>query len=66
MNWDQIKDQWHEVKGALCAKWGELTDDEIEELRGNREKRIGKIREKYGLATAEAERQVDEWSKSHR
>jgi uncharacterized protein YjbJ (UPF0337 family) len=65
MNWDQIKGQWHQFKGSVRAKWGELTDDEIEELSGNREKMVGKIQEKYGIAKEEAEKQVDEWSKSH-
>ncbi|MCG6898223.1 MAG: CsbD family protein [Thiocapsa sp.] len=65
MNWDEIKGQWHQIKGAIRAKWGELTDDEIEELDGNREKMVGKIQEKYGVAKDEAEKQVDEWTKSH-
>jgi uncharacterized protein YjbJ (UPF0337 family) len=65
MNWDQIKGKWHEVKGSIRAKWGELTDDEIEELDGNREKMVGKIQQKYGVAKEEAEQQVDEWTKSH-
>ncbi|MCF8005558.1 MAG: CsbD family protein [Chromatiaceae bacterium] len=65
MNWDQIKGKWHEVKGSVRAKWGELTDDEIEELDGNREKMVGKIQQKYGVAKEEAEKQVDEWTKSH-
>jgi uncharacterized protein YjbJ (UPF0337 family) len=65
MNWDQIKGKWHEIKGSIRAKWGELTDDEIEELDGNREKMVGKIQQKYGVAKEEAEKQVDEWTKSH-
>jgi uncharacterized protein YjbJ (UPF0337 family) len=65
MNWDQIKGKWHEIKGSVRAKWGELTDDEIEELDGNREKMVGKIQQKYGVAMEEAEKQVDEWTKFH-
>jgi uncharacterized protein YjbJ (UPF0337 family) len=65
MNWDQIKGKWHEIKGSVRAKWGDLTDDDIEALDGNREKMVGKIQQKYGLAKEEAEKQVDEWTKSH-
>jgi uncharacterized protein YjbJ (UPF0337 family) len=65
MNWDQIKGKWHEIKGSVRAKWGELTDDDIEELDGTREKMVGKIQQKYGVAKEEAEKQVDEWTKSH-
>ncbi len=56
---------WHQVKGSLRAKWGDLTDDEIEEIDGNREKMVGKIQEKYGIAKEEAEKQVDDWTQSH-
>jgi uncharacterized protein YjbJ (UPF0337 family) len=55
----------HPVKGSVRAKWGELTDDEIEALDGTREKMVGKIQQKYGVAKEEAEKQVDEWTKSH-
>jgi uncharacterized protein YjbJ (UPF0337 family) len=65
MNWDQIKGKWHEVKGSIRAKWGELTDDEVEQLDGNREKMVGTIQQKYGVAKEEAEKQVDEWAKGH-
>jgi uncharacterized protein YjbJ (UPF0337 family) len=65
MNWDQIKGKWHNVKGSIRAKWGDLTDDEIEQFEGNRENMIGKIQEKYGIAKEEAEKQVEEWTKSH-
>jgi len=65
MNWDQIKGMWHLVKGSARAKWGELTDDKIDQIAGNRELMIGKIQEKYGIAKEEAEKQVDEWTKSH-
>ena len=65
MNWDQRKGQWHQVKGSIRVKWGDLTDDEVEQLDGNREKMVGKIQEKYGIAKEEAEKQVDDWTKSH-
>jgi len=36
-----------------------LTDDELDEINGEREKLIGKIQERYGIAREEAERQVE-------
>lgn len=65
VNWDQLKGAWHQVRGSIPAKWGDLTDDEIEQIDGNREIMVGKIQEKYGVAKKEAERQVEEWSKSY-
>lgn len=62
MNWDKIEGNWKEFTGAAKAKWGELTDDEIQEAEGNREKMVGIIQQKYGVAKEEAERQIDEFA----
>ena len=61
MNWDQIEGNWKEFTGAAKAKWGELTDDEIQQAEGYREKLAGVVQQKYGVAKEEAERQVDEF-----
>ncbi len=42
-------------------KWGELTDDELTELDGKRERLAGLIQTKYGVAKEEAERQIREF-----
>jgi uncharacterized protein YjbJ (UPF0337 family) len=59
MNWDQVEGNWKQVKGAIKAQWGRLTDDELDEINGEREKLIGKIQERYGIAREEAEKQVE-------
>lgn len=61
MNWDQIKGNWTEFKGKAREKWGELTDDELQEAKGERDQLVGLIQEKYGKAKAEAEKEVEEW-----
>ena len=50
------------MTGYVREKWGELTDDEITEMNGEREKMVGQIQAKYGIAREEAEQQVDEWA----
>ena len=61
MNWDEIKGNWNQLKGNVRSKWGELTDDEVAEVKGDRDVLIGKIQERYGITKEEAERQVDSW-----
>jgi uncharacterized protein YjbJ (UPF0337 family) len=61
MNWDQIEGKWTQMKGKAREKWGELTDDELAEAKGEREQLVGLVQEKYGKARAEAEKEVDEW-----
>ncbi|MGC1495674.1 MAG: CsbD family protein [Sulfitobacter sp.] len=59
MNWDQIEGKWKEMTGNVKAKWGDLTDDEIAEINGNREALEGKIQAKYGKTKEEAKNEVD-------
>ena len=61
MNWDQIEGKWKEMKGNVRAKWGELTDDEIEEVQGDREALEGKIQQKYGKSKEEAKKEVNDF-----
>jgi uncharacterized protein YjbJ (UPF0337 family) len=61
MNWDQIEGKWKELKGKAQAKWGDLTDDELDRVEGKRDQMVGLIQQKYGKAKDEAEREVDDW-----
>lgn len=61
MNWDIIKGKWAQFAGDIKTQWGELTDDEITQANGEREKFAGLLQEKYGWAKDEAERKVDEY-----
>lgn len=62
MNWDEIKGNWKQMTGSVKSEWGKLTDDEVTEAEGDRDKLVGKIQEKYGVAKDEAERQVDDFA----
>ena len=62
MNWDQAKGQWTQMKGAVRKQWGKLTDDDVDVIAGERERLVGKIQERYGIAKEEAERQVAGWN----
>ena len=54
---------WHQIKGKVQEEWGKLTDDDLKQLEGRAEQLAGKLQERYGLARAEAERQVSEFRK---
>ncbi len=61
MSWDRVEGNWKQFKGKVKEEWGDLTDNEITEAEGNREKLEGRIQERYGIEKAEARRQVDAW-----
>lgn len=64
MNNDIIKGKWQEIQGSVKQQWGKLTDNDLAEINGSREKLAGKIQKNYGLAKDEVEKQLKEWEKS--
>jgi uncharacterized protein YjbJ (UPF0337 family) len=64
MNWTQAEGKWKQYSGKVKEKWGKLTDDDLEVIRGRRDQLIGKIQERYGIVKQDAERQVDEFAQS--
>jgi len=64
MNSDIIQGKWTQIKGSLRAKWGKLTDDDLDRLDGNREYLIGRLQERYGWQKAQAEREISEFERS--
>jgi uncharacterized protein YjbJ (UPF0337 family) len=66
MNWDQIKGSWNQVKGHARKKWGDLTDDDLDRIAGNRDLLVGKIQENYGITKEEADRQVENFARAIR
>lgn len=65
MNWDTIKGQWTQFKGKIKEQWGDLTDDDLTKIEGSRDKLLGLIQTKYGLAKDEAERQLKDWEQRY-
>jgi uncharacterized protein YjbJ (UPF0337 family) len=61
MNWDTIQGKWKQYKGQVKETWGDLTDDDLTEVEGKRDRLVGAIQERYGVARDEAERQVQDF-----
>ena len=58
MNKDIIEGKWTQAKGQIKKKYGELTDDELDQINGNYEILVGKIQEKYGKSRDEVEKEL--------
>ena len=61
MAWDQIKGNWKQFRGRVKEKWGELTDDDLDRIDGQREQLEGVIQERYGKAKQAVKADVDDW-----
>ncbi len=62
MNWDKIEGKWLETRGAIRARWGKLTDDDLAVIGGKRDQLIGILQQRYGTTKEEIERQVDDFT----
>ena len=63
MDWNIIEGKWKELKGRAREEGGKLTNDELEEIGGKKDRFVGKLQQKYGYASDEADRRADEWAK---
>ncbi|MBK5253301.1 MAG: CsbD family protein [Peptostreptococcaceae bacterium] len=60
MNKDIMEGKWEQVKGEVQKKWGKLTDDDLDVIKGDAKKLAGKLQEKYGMTKEEAEKAVED------
>ena len=61
MNWSTMQGNWNETKGKVKTKWGRLTDDDLMQVEGNKDRLVGVIQQKYGIARDKAEQQLEEF-----
>ncbi|MFV9507603.1 MAG: CsbD family protein [Oscillochloridaceae bacterium umkhey_bin13] len=59
LNWDIIKGQWKEFKGEARQQWGKLTDDDWDQIAGERDKLYGRLQQHYGWTREQAEKEAD-------
>lgn len=59
MNADILKGKWKQIRGEAQKWWGELTNDDLDQIAGERDKLVGKVQERYGWTREEAESEVD-------
>ena len=61
MNKEILKGKWNQMKGSIKKKWGQLTDDELDQINGDYDQLVGTVQERYGKEKEEAKREVDEY-----
>ncbi|RJE81564.1 CsbD family protein [Paracoccus sp. JM45] len=61
MNWDIIQGKWKQLKGQAQEKWGELTNDDLDQIDGNKDQLAGKLQEKYGWTKEDADKEINDY-----
>jgi len=64
MNWTTVQGNWNDAKGRVKTKWGRLTDDDLMQVEGNKDRLVGMIQQRYGIAHDKAEQQLEEFLSS--
>ncbi|MFN8060214.1 MAG: hypothetical protein U0Q12_13745 [Vicinamibacterales bacterium] len=60
----EAKRRWADNSHHAKARWNRLTDEDIEDVRGNVERLVDALRARYGYARRFAERDIANWSRS--
>lgn len=61
MAWDAIEGKWKQFEGSVREEFGKLTDDDMAEIAGKKDRLVGKLQERYGYVKTEAEKAVNDW-----
>ena len=61
MDWNQIEQNWDQVKYKARDQWGKLSSDELLEISGDRDRLEKKLMERYRYSEDTAKKQVDSW-----
>lgn len=51
----QLEENWDDVKSCLQKRWGHLTDEELQQTRGDRSLLVGALERRTGLSRGEIE-----------
>lgn len=62
MDWNRVEGNWKQFKGEIKKQWGALTDDDLTEIAGNRDKLEGKLQERYGKQRDAIRNEIDNWT----
>ena len=61
MDWDRIERNWKRAKTTIKRKWEKLTDEDLDSIKGQRNRLEDRIHERYGFAADHVRKEVDDW-----
>jgi len=59
---EQVLGNWNQLKGKVKEHWGQLSDRELDEVKGNIDQLIGLVQKKTGEARGQIEKFLDQLS----
>lgn len=56
---DILEGQWKQLRGQVKQWWGDLTDDDLDQINGKTDVLMGKLQERYGYTKERAREEVN-------
>lgn len=66
IDWAKVAGNWNQIAGVLQEQWGDLTDDDLTQIRGQKKQLIGALQKRYGMSKKEAETAMHDFLESQR
>jgi uncharacterized protein YjbJ (UPF0337 family) len=63
MNGDVFEGKWKQLRGQIQQKWGNLTDNDLDRIKGTRTEFEGLLQERYGYTKERARTELDAFLK---
>lgn len=60
LNQNILKGKWSEIKGEVQKAWGKITDDELEQTKGDLKAIQGLVQQKYGRGQEDFNRKLSD------
>lgn len=59
LNQNEFNGKWDEIKSGMRNLWGKLTDDELEQSKGNLQSVSGIVQDRYGESKGSIKKKLD-------
>jgi uncharacterized protein YjbJ (UPF0337 family) len=64
MNGDVLQGKWKQLRGQIQQQWGDLTDSDLDRIKGTRTEFEGLLQERYGYTKDKAKSELDDFLKA--
>jgi uncharacterized protein YjbJ (UPF0337 family) len=61
MKQEQVQGNWEQLKGNILKEWGKLTEDDLQQIKGDVKILKGKLVERYGITKEQAAEKAEQF-----
>jgi len=65
MNGDILQGKWKQLRGQIQQQWGDLTDSDLDRIKGTSTEFEGLLQERYGYTKERAKSELDSFLKAN-